>query len=528
MNYFSKNLDQKYWNILAISAIIIFLTTSILWIVKHPYAVNWDESEYINTSYLDFYAFKNRGIYGLVGSIFKNDIYRPPAYRLGILPMTLLIGSHPIGLRLISIGYFIPSLLLIYLTGKRLAGSSAGAIAVILLVLSPAIVTPIKNFGTEYILYLSISGMLYFIFKDWNSTNTHRINWVGFGLFLGLGILAKLSFGLVAIPIIMTTLILSWRKIIAEPTPSYLIKGTCLGVLIALPWWIINYRFAIEYAQGSSQFFRHSLGTSRLDVISRWIVEFLTSNYVIGLPLVIFSLGIILILVFKIVTRQRLEIDRPKQIAIWICLAGVFPLIFAQLSGLNQNMRLISPVLIPLALIVGIIAQSTRSTKNYWAMIIASLLFGIQITTAILPLEKGVAEQWNWDKLWQICIEHQIQSPRIVHLGNGSAFNPPVIIYPWISKNEPVQEKWLWRYEESKIDWNKINTDLKSSDIVVTAPGYIGDLGDKNNLDNQHNTELAQRLQVNPDFLKPIQLEMGESHSVKVLVFVRKAAQNNH
>jgi 4-amino-4-deoxy-L-arabinose transferase-like glycosyltransferase len=517
-----ENNKKKLWLLLLLSVLLIVVCVSIFWIYKHPFAINWDESEYINVLHLDIYSFKNKGIQGYIEAIFNHDRHRPPGYRLAAFPLALSIGVSPIFLRLISILLWVASIILVSLTANSISGSMAGAIAAVFMVLCPIIASSINIFGTEYILYLSIAGTLYYLFKDWSLPQPRQINWICMGLFIGLGLLSKLSFIMVIFAPLLLAIVLSWRRVIRS-IHSSIFKAIGLGIGVVSPWWVMNYKYALEHARGSSQFVRHSLGDGFLEVASRWITNFLTAEYIIGLPLVICGIGILSILLFKIALKQSLENSIAQNVALYICLVGVFPLMVAQLLSSNQNMRLISPSLIPLAVVLGIIAHRIGLDKYKWSIAAIGIVCGVQLATIIIPAQNNLSEQWDWEKLRQAAIAHQLRNPVIVHLGNGSAFNPPQIIYPWVRANEPIkQEKWLWRYEEGEIDWNKVEDIIKSGDAIITAPEYIGDKSDKQDLDNKHNLELVQRLEKNPDFLSPISLMMGRDNNVKILVFFRK------
>jgi hypothetical protein len=81
--------------------------------------------------------------------------------------------------------------------------------------------------------------------------------------------------------------------------------------------------------------------------------------------------------------------------------------------------------------------------------------------------------------------------------------------------------KWLWRYEEGPVDWQKVMDSAAQSDIVLTAPHYSG-VAPEDKLYNQHNAEFADRLSRDPRYQEPIHLEMGRFDPVEVVVFVKK------
>ena len=61
------------------------------------------------------------------------------------------------------------------------------------------------------------------------------------------------------------------------------------------------------------------------------------------------------------------------------------------------------------------------------------------------------------------------------------------------------------------------------SDIVVTAPRYIGEVRNKEDLDNQFNGDFAARLSLDPQFRGPIRLEMGRFEPIEIDVFLKKS-----
>jgi hypothetical protein len=109
-------------------------------------------------------------------------------------------------------------------------------------------------------------------------------------------------------------------------------------------------------------------------------------------------------------------------------------------------------------------------------------------------------------------------------LGNGISFSPPFIQAPWVQRGRTVWERWLWRFEEGPIDWNKIERELAQATVVLTAPGYIGDLTDKQDRDNVHNDEFVQRLRADLRFEESFKFDMGAGSQDRatVVAFVRR------
>jgi hypothetical protein len=130
--------------------------------------------------------------------------------------------------------------------------------------------------------------------------------------------------------------------------------------------------------------------------------------------------------------------------------------------------------------------------------------------------------RWDWESLYSLAQANHLSRPFISSLGGGSAFNAPHLKYPWIRRGEPVKAKRLWRYEEGEIDWTKIQQKVQLSDIVITAPDFIGNPLDKQDLDNQHNKAFVSLMKANADFKEPLIIWQGATTPVKFLVFIKK------
>ena len=131
-------------------------------------------------------------------------------------------------------------------------------------------------------------------------------------------------------------------------------------------------------------------------------------------------------------------------------------------------------------------------------------------------------DQWDWSTVRSISQSCGVDAPKISYLGDGLAFDMPQIEYPWIAKKLPPPDvSWLWRSEEGPLDWQKVMDSAGQSDIVITAPKFVGESLIKENLDNEPNAEFANRLSRDQRFRVPFRLAMGRFEPNEVLVFVK-------
>lgn len=540
-----KTFDDKFWISLVFLTLTAVTIAAVFWIFAHPYGTNWDEARYINRIYRDVTFFQQGGIGEFLKGVINEDRSRPPAYRLIALPFNLLFGVNPAIMRFVSLASLWVTLGFIYLAARKIAGVKAGAFAAIFLAVCPIIIAGSMRFYVDYPLQLAIAAILYFILLDWNRETERKISWIGFGIALGLGALAKPPILLIAPPMMAVTIFLNWRKVIVRPNLSWMIKGSALAVAIMLPWWIFNFKPAIAKAFLSGKFVRHSLGEKgSLVTLGKWLFAFYQS--LLGVGLTLLFLAIIATLIIKLLNKT-LQINAVTAGAIAVCLAGSLPMLMLSAMGTNQNTRLISPTLITLSVAVGAIATLTGWTTNKWLAGIATVLICYQITVIVSPTpgeikyQKGDVisqkllwgnhtttmkrrEQWDWSPVREIVNQQKITNPLITYLGNYGTFNPPQIALPWVRENEPINVAWLWKYTLGEINWNQVLTAAKSSNVVITAPQLIGGKVDKQDLDNQHNAEFVKRLEKMPEFSPPIKLMMGRYQPVEVFVFINKEA----
>src|SRR5208337_4863753 len=121
--------------------------------------------------------------------------------------------------------------------------------------------------------------------------------------------------------------VLSWRRIIATPTPRFLIKACTLGALIALPWWLLNFRYALSYAGYARNFIRHSLGSPGIATSVAWLR--LIAEGGLGLPLTILLSTMLIFLLLIVSSKRGHEIKIAQKTAMVICFLTPLPLVMA-------------------------------------------------------------------------------------------------------------------------------------------------------------------------------------------------------
>ena len=554
----SKEMDQintkvRFWQTFAFVTLIVIMAAAIRWSLDHPFGVHWDETQYLNEVAIDTQRLQAGFLLKCMGRILLKSWGRPPAYRLFAVPVLALFGFHTATARLVTLACFALTAWFIYLATKRIANQVAGAFAVLVFCLAPQVISASIWFSSEGPLYLATSAMLYYLFASWTDTSERSRNWIGLGLAVGLGLLSKTSFVLIGLPVLAFALAVDiWKGRSKRPGGSRLsslLKAGALALLVAGPWWLLNAKAAFGFAKWARSDVRFSLGPASQGTWARWFSAVLQGLLGHGVSLII---GLVLLACFyKAIIRKETILDPLQKRAIEACVFAGLPLVLSQLFGVDYALRLISAVVIPIAIAVGVLADKTGWARRSVTMAISSLLFLGQLVMIVWPVLSpnnhlvgpglfniGVlpwrvmarADQWAWRPVQDISHNCGLDDPKISYLGNGQAFNLPQIEYPWAVKALSTKSAavdfpavtWLWRYEEGPIDWQKVVGLAAQSDIVVTAPNYVGRYEDRENLDNQYNTEFADRLTKDPRFKGPIHIEMGRFEPVDVLLFVNQ------
>jgi len=540
--------EGRSWLLFAVVVVFLILLAAVRWILAHPYGIHWDEALYFNEALADLHKLHS-GSLRQIGSIaLGGDPFRPPAYRLFALPFFALFGFHAVIARFVTLAFWLATAGFIYLTSRRMASPVAGAVAVLVFCLAPEVLSDSIFFSTEGPLLLATSAMLYFLWAEESGGWGHR-NWIGLGLAIGLGFLSKTTFPLIAFPVLGVVLFLDRRRRFSFQGLKELIKAGALAFIVAAPWWLKNLSAALGYSKFAREQSRESLGAPSLWTSAKWLAT--VAMGFLGPAITILICLVVIVSLRKILLRKETILSPVQRAAVWACVCAALPFVVLQVSGMNHNLRYLAPAAVPLAVAIGVLADVTdwirsRAAITASAFLVIAQLFMILTPVAfpnVHPADPGLVngglpwgimvrfDQWDWKPLRDIAQNCELEQPRISLLGMGRPLNPPQISYPWFAegtsstdaffwRSEPV---WLWRYSEGPLDWQKVMSAAGESDMVVTAPDFIGQVSDKQDLDNRYNREFATRLAVDSRFQGPIRLEMGRFEPVEVQVFVKKS-----
>lgn len=537
---------RNVWFFSAFSILAAILVAAVCWSLAHPYGIHWDEAEYLNDIQIDGQRFRTGHMLKLAGRILIHNI-RPPAYRLLAIPVVGIFGYHTTEARLISLVCFVLSALFVFLAVRRISTPAAGAFAALVFIVSPEVVSASIFFGTDTSLYLATAAMLYFIFALWSNGERSTNNWVGLGCAVGLGLLAKATFTLIALPVLGFWFAVNHWTRLKLPLLTSQRKAAALALFLAAPWWMLNVKGAVAYSHYARAFVANSLGPPSLATWIKWSETVVRCLLGIGISIL---LGLILVTLIVRVFKNRSVPNNLQIAALGACACAGLPIVAAQLSGTNHLLRHITPSIIPLAIALGVAASASGWITSWMATVISVTVFFAQAAVLISPvvrpnhqpLDLGFVngalpsrtmirfDQWDWRPAMALADSCRVSVPPISFFGGGRNLNPPQIQFPWVVRATSSSDvklsipnvTWLWRHEDGLPDWQKIMGNADQSDMVITAPQFTGETAERRDPDDQYNAEFEERISRDPHFQGPVLFRTGRFVPIEIAVFVKK------
>jgi hypothetical protein len=331
------------------------------------------------------------------------------------------------------------------------------------------------------------------------------------------------------------------------PSLASQLRAVLLAVAVAAPWWAVNIKQVVGFAEGARGFVLHSLGRPGVATWMLWLDTVFQCLLGAGVSLLI--LLVAMAWFRKAIVKNETTLGPLQKATLRLCACAGLPIVLTQLSGTNHLLRHITPAVIPLAVGVGVLANNSGWDRSKATLAISGVLLGGQLLMFAAPVwfpsDGPVAngfvncrlpwrvmsrrDQWDWNPLRDLAQSCGLRAPRIAYMGLGPGLSPPQLAYPWAVQGAatrsatidwPVVE-WLWRFGDGPVDWQKVMDQVERSDIVLTLPHYPG-VEEEDKLCNEHNDEFVSRLSADPHLQGPIRLQVGRFTPVEVAVFLRK------
>jgi hypothetical protein len=446
---------------------------------------------------------KSSGVIAVVKRFLFADSVRPPAYRALALPFTAMFGASLPLLRGVALTGTLFAFAILVMALQRTTGWTNALFGGAMVFTTIPILSSGGWFGTEYPPFIATALLI--------ASLAPTVSPVLLAAAVALGLLSKASFVVLAVPAIAVCFVLDRRD--RRSLLSMALAGAA-GVTVASGWWLWHLEAGLAFAQYGRSFERASLGSSASPAM---IVE--------KLRILLFSFGpgvVLAVFLLIVVSRYRACVINARLFRLQAVGAAVLlPLIALAFASPVFVARHFCPAFLGLAAIVAVIALRASPTVRTTA---ALLVAAQAVVLALSPyLFFPRVEQTDWSQLQKFST---VASPRVAFMGGWPSMSPPEVAWAFRKSGQNVTVRWLWRFEEGPIDWERVMTEAVESDLVaVVRPGarHRADARLKidSNIDNTHNLEFANRLTGVGQFAEVGIITVGRREPVAVRIYSR-------
>ncbi len=568
------------WVVLAVVVVAGTQACNAIWAFANPAPHHWDNADYLDQAYADSWAYRFGGPeydpehhpgvrrFGWVGvwdSILHRDVQRPPGYRVVSLPFVYLQTAVLPTLRAVSLAVFWATLYVIYRTGRAAlpgpVGVAAGALSAALVAVYLEVGWSVRVYGTEYTLYLAVAAMLLCVARATRPAGLTHGTWVGLGLALGLGVLSKLSFLMLAAPVgaLAGVLVLTGR--LPGLTMRRLVGAAGVGAAIDYPYYRYHIWSVVNYGRAMTRFARHSLGQRGVALVHDWLS--LHCNEGMGPRAFFLLVGIGGVSAGVLIVRAATPVfgggrqGRPPSVeparpygpplkgevapALWTAafgiVAGVPLLVYQLTASVSDNVRHMTPAYLPITVAVVVAAGAAGVLASWWSwpvLAAAAVTLPVQVARDFFPLTTTADDVWDWEELYRIVHDDRhLPLPLVGRVGNYGQFNEPAVVAPWYRRGDWADCRWLWRAEFGPFDWAAVERELDDPKfplaVVVTVLGVevpkdASRLAEPVAVDNGHNAAFADHMAREPGWVPAGRFPIGVVHRGEVVVFVRSGS----
>jgi 4-amino-4-deoxy-L-arabinose transferase-like glycosyltransferase len=511
----AESSSIRWWQILCLAALAFVALTMTYWSLRHKQPIQWDENEYLNVNYRDLITKHHGGWPAYFSSLVQTYPYRPPAYRLMAIPVTLTIGPKLLVLRAIGVLAFLASAWLMYRAVAIASDRRAGLLAAMLFGCSLGMIDACRWYGTESTSYLAIAGSMWCMFRLVRDPRAPHRWWIGLGVAIGVGLLSKMSFPWIVGPMYGVILIAAIAKQVPWRTIGKLALAGVVALLVAGPWYLANFDKYVEYARISQKWDRKAIG----DTTGQIVVNWLNGIYVRGFGPVL-TIAIILAVCAALVKRSR----QPKMLLL-ICLAASLPFPMAQLLfSVNHSVRVITPAFVPA--IAGVAILVAGLLRHRAAIGVVTAVIVLQLALVVWPWNRTYYALWDLRPMVKLAGLENRPRPNIAFAGLHADFDVEGVATPFLERGVEPKVAVLWSSGQP-LDLAAIRAKAIAADAVLVVPDYDGtDMAAfKFDRENVHNREIDQWLRDSGDFQPPRTFVVGDQPAYTVNVYLPKASQ---
>lgn len=239
--------------LLAIPCITVFYTyINFLWCVRNGVFIlppSFEIAFYLHTSVGIYHRYLQKGIHGLFCYFLDKAFYgtpHAPLFSTITAIVYAIFNNHSQQIAYVSNAiYTYIYLLSIFLIARYYYNKKTAFLALFIFLTFPVVIEYSRTFEAHYPMSSFCTLSLFFLLM---SDRFYRVKYaVAFGFFLGLVLLFKsYAIGYLLSPLLMVTVLIligSYRK----RRVSLFFMAVILALLIAVPWYIHNFKFIINY-----------------------------------------------------------------------------------------------------------------------------------------------------------------------------------------------------------------------------------------------------------------------------------------
>jgi hypothetical protein len=323
--------------VLVIVVVGVVLVSNLVWMARDHEAPAWDQAHYLHVNFEWRRALSEGGFHTIVSAFYDTDPGRGPLYVLVITPFEAIregVNAAIVANTLLLCG----TILTTAVVATRLYGRRAAPAAAVFVATCPILYGVSRETLVDTLLTLLVALA---VMSAIVSSGFQRRGWaVLCGVFVGLATLTKITApGFVIVPALGSLALTGSIAPKRQATNATL--AVVVAVLVALPWYAVNLRPAVDYLQSTtSGELAIGITDDPLDFHAFLAFASRIINSVVGVILV-------LVVVIGVVLASRRLLNRPvsrQDLGRIVVPGSLFVVPFAALAlSHNQDIRHVAP-----------------------------------------------------------------------------------------------------------------------------------------------------------------------------------------
>lgn len=304
---------------------------------------------------------------------------KPPLFHWFIILSYKIFGVNEFASRVSSALAGILSVILVYLLGAGFWKKETGFMAALMLVTSPLFFWSARCARIDCLLLFFITASMFCFWRGYCGGARQRIWFLGWFLFMGLGVLAKGPVGIV-VPLLTAALFLFYIKRLSFWKQINWGWGLALFFLIVLPWFVAVYFRVPHYKSG---LFYLQQNKAWLGGGGEWYKGYV---YVVHLLAGFFPWSLALPAVFVFTWSDVKSRKDEGKVFLWCWFLTVFFVFF--LFGKKVS-RYILPLYPPAALLCAVVVSGRPGINRIFCAALTGLWFFIALAAGLFPFYSG-------------------------------------------------------------------------------------------------------------------------------------------